>query len=266
MSKENFKNWYFCLNENTINRPQHDWKNMIRVAVKSAKKHTHLVPHFIYDGCPSEFTEELESLGVNIIYHRSVLYDNLYRKFKDNESLLNIGSGAFLRFDIPLYCNDPFAIYTDCDVIFNDEFDSNDDILSQIIFFMGAPQFQINDYQNDLNSGVLIFNIENMKKCYFPLIDYCRNHINAECQDWDQYVYRTFFYNKYQYLNTNYNWKPYWGINEDASLIHWHGPKPSAIEERIETDTPFENENWEKLYQLGKDSYQHYLDLYRSFL
>ena len=266
MSKEIFKNWYFCINENTLNRHHHDWKNMIRVAVYSAKKNTHLIPNLIYDGNPSEFTEELESIGVNIIYHKSVLYNNLYKRYKNDPMSLSIGSGAFLRFDIPLFCNDPFAIYTDCDVVFLNEIDDNTELLKNIVFFMAAPQFQKDDYLNDLNSGVLVFNIHNMKQCYTNLIDYCRSHIDSSCEDWDQRVYRTFFYGKYQYLNLTYNWKPYWGINEEATIVHWHGPKPSAIEERINEDTPFANSDWEKLYQLGKDSYSHYLEIYKSFL
>ena len=29
-------------------------------------------------------------------------------------------------------------------------------------------------------------------------------------------------------LPIEYNWKPYWGINDKAKLIHFHGMKPSS--------------------------------------
>jgi len=29
-------------------------------------------------------------------------------------------------------------------------------------------------------------------------------------------------------LPDNYNWKPYWGINHDAVIVHFHGFKPSS--------------------------------------
>lgn len=37
------------------------------------------------------------------------------------------------------------------------------------------------------------------------------------------------FYNKsYQIImNPMFNWKPYWGFNSSAVLIHFHGPKPA---------------------------------------
>ena len=72
------KEWYFCLNGNTINRPDHDWKNMIRVAVKSAKKNTKLHPNFIYDGEDSDFIQELKDMGVTD-------YSALFLEDRDDE-------------------------------------------------------------------------------------------------------------------------------------------------------------------------------------
>jgi len=46
--------WYFALSESSIERDEHDWRGLIRVAVKSAHTNTRLQPIFVYDGQPGE--------------------------------------------------------------------------------------------------------------------------------------------------------------------------------------------------------------------
>lgn len=38
-------------------------------------------------------------------------------------------------------------------------------------------------------------------------------------------------------LPIEYNWKPYWGINGNAKLIHFHGMKPCSNLEEAGFDT-----------------------------
>ena len=44
--------------------------------------------------------------------------------------------------------------------------------------------------------------------------------------DWDQFTYKKYFASTKNYLDPIYNWKPYWGENSNAKIIHFHGPKP----------------------------------------
>ena len=35
---------------------------------------------------------------------------------------------------------------------------------------------------------------------------------------------------------SRFNWKPYWPYNPEATIMHWHGPKPSDYESMRATD------------------------------
>ncbi len=268
--------WFFCLNAATLNRKGHDFKTMALVAVKSCIKNTSLEPNLLYDGNPDDFTMIMESLGVKIIYHRSLLYNELLDKFTNNDygetDYLNISLGAFLRFDIPLFCNDKYYIYTDTDVVFLKEVDTNPEILSIIKNFMVAPQSDKDNIYDDINSGVLVCNTEHMRNSYYSLIEYARSNIPTHNQYYlDQEVLREFYYKDHSLLSLSYNWKPYWGINDDATIVHWHGPKPIAISELlrgvpIESSMANNQPDWIELYNANPETYQHYLDIYESYI
>lgn len=268
--------WFFCLNAATLDRKGHDFKTMAIVAVKSCLKNTSLEPNLLYDGIPDDFTRMMEELGVTVHYHRSVLYNELLKTHTINHYLevdyLNIALGAFLRFDIPLFCTDEYYIYTDTDVVFLKDIDTDPDVLSDIKNFMAAPQSDQDSLFDDINSGVLVCNTENMKQSYFGLITYARNNIPFHNQYYlDQEVLREFYYNDHSLLSLSYNWKPYWGVNDDATIIHWHGPKPIAIKEIID-DVPIESSMasnepyWLDLYEGNPEAYKYYLDIYNQFL
>src|SRR5580704_16037129 len=113
--------WYFALSESSIERDEHDWRGLIRVAVTSAYRNTRLRPTLVYDGQPGEFTAELANAGVRIIYHRVSFFDDLARHADaiGQPWWLSIASGAFLRTEIPLLHSGTDAVlYTDCDVMF----------------------------------------------------------------------------------------------------------------------------------------------------
>ena len=35
--------------------------------------------------------------------------------------------------------------------------------------------------------------------------------------------------NMFDLLPDELNWKPYWGLNSNAEIVHFHGPKPSLV-------------------------------------
>jgi hypothetical protein len=49
--------------EASIDRPDHSWPDLIRVAVDSARQHSSLRPHMLYDSAPSDFTQEMGTAG-----------------------------------------------------------------------------------------------------------------------------------------------------------------------------------------------------------
>ena len=225
--------WFFALNE--ASSSYDNYSKMLRVAVFTAYKYTELEPFFIYDGAENELTQWLRSKGVKIIFHRVSIYNELKSLDEQNNSnyLISTGSGAFQRIDIPFIVkengwNDEYVLYTDCDVMFWQE-TNFDSIICK--YFAVAPEIIIDDYVN-MNSGVMVMNIPNL---YHSVDGFHRfvkqNILQFSSRDWDQTAYRSYYHLEWEKLDTIYNWKPYWGMNADAKIIHFHGPKPTSESE-----------------------------------
>jgi lipopolysaccharide biosynthesis glycosyltransferase len=218
--------WFLALRENPLSLEYH--AQLVRVAVYSAQKNTHLIPHFLYDGGENHLTEWLESQGVAIIRCRTRLDDALQQL--DDEMARDIARGAFLRLEIPRVMRehaweDPFVFYTDCDVLFLKE------VVSELLSirptkFAVAPQTGRNDFVK-MNAGVMLMNIRGMSEDEDEFVDYCRaNMLKLRESAWDQGAYREFYAGKWDKLPPEFNWKPYWGDSSKARIVHFHGPKP----------------------------------------
>lgn len=93
--------WFFALTEDSAAFRQ--YADMLMVAVHTARRHTSLVPHLLYDGCENDFTAWLSRHGVEIIRHRSFLRQALtdLGKKKQNPYFAAALSGAFARVELP---------------------------------------------------------------------------------------------------------------------------------------------------------------------
>jgi lipopolysaccharide biosynthesis glycosyltransferase len=96
--------------------------------------------------------------------------------------------------------------------------------------------------------------------------DFISNHIRENFERlevWDQTMYNNLFKNQISRLPIEYNWKPYWGINEKSKIIHFHGIKPFSIQ-------PFEYMNQIEtlrfLYNGKSKIYEHYNQLFENYL
>src|SRR5436190_19060671 len=111
--------WFFALTEDSTAFRQ--YAEMVMVAVHTARKHTVLEPHCIYDGNENEFTDWLTKHDVRIIPHRSFVREALEElgRQKGNPHLAPALSGAFSRIELPEIVESADRIlYTDCDVMF----------------------------------------------------------------------------------------------------------------------------------------------------
>lgn len=141
---------------------------------------------------------------------------------------------AYLRIDIPnmidqvkyiltrrdtRYVDYNYVLYTDTDVI----------IHKFKIYRLPKPRTLLigpeNSFNTKTNSGVLYMNMSAMKHHLPKLLDFADSK-NWSFSAWDQGLILEYFANISQTLPDEYNWKPYWGINNHASIIHFHGPKP----------------------------------------
>lgn len=252
--------WFFALNEDAGNFEP--IAQMIKVAVYSARRHTSLEPHFLYDGKSNHLTQWLETRGVTIIPCRSYLYPHLedLARRGNKPHILTVGAGAFLRTEIPRLAqekglSDTYILYTDCDVIFQNEVSDLDGL--QPKFFAVAPEGDRKDYTR-INTGAMLMNLPALRAKEAVFRPFMLRHLDKlTAASWDQTAYE-WFYNPlmrrllesgqsaanaeriyrglqrrglplrlgWQKLPSEFNWKPYWGQNPQARIIHFHGAKP----------------------------------------
>src|SRR6266446_9772842 len=251
--------WYFALSESSIERDEHDWRGLIRVAVASAHRNTRLQPTLVYDGQPGEFTAELENLGVRIIYHQVSFFDDLARHADaiGDPWWLSIAAGAFLRTEIPLlHASTDSVLYTDCDVMFTKD--------SGILQCGKAPSAVVPEHTNriigkngDMNSGVMVMNIGSLRSSLPEFKTYIRANL-ANFVSFDQSAYQQFYAGQWKKLKPELNWRPYWGFSEKARIVHWHGPKPPFVR-RVQQGTEIPSlHDARRIYQRASRSYAGY--------
>jgi hypothetical protein len=54
-------------------------------------------------------------------------------------------------------------------------------------------------------------------------------------QVYDQDALKLFYSDRMESFNPEYNYKPYWGHNDNIKILHFHGPKPTFSEEQLKT-------------------------------
>jgi len=248
--------WFFGFNEQT------DWFDnyfrYIKCAVNSAQKNTTLEPHFLYDGLPNELTKWLVCRGVAIHSVRSRFYE-LFRKRLPLAGF-KVASGAYLRAEIPDLEPDPFVLYTDCDVMFTGDVSELEKLRPKHLAC--APELEQNNWTY-FNSGVMLMNTDAMlaKMPQFERI--VRGSNVAILSKYDQETYNQLYKGRWDRLPIEYNWKPYWGYNKDARIVHFHGIKVENIERVIrgEKVQPIQ----QQLYDKDPEAYKGYYGLAVGF-
>jgi lipopolysaccharide biosynthesis glycosyltransferase len=236
--------WYFALTEASTAFQQ--YAEMIMVAVHTARKMTSLEPHCLYDGGENDFTAWLEEHDVRIIPHRSFVREALadLGRTKQNPHLAAALSGAFSRVELPEIVDrqggPARVLYTDCDVMFLDEVVPSLEA-TPCQHFAVAPESMRDDYVN-MNTGVMLMNTVKLQESLPSFRDYISTNLAAlEAESWDEAAYRWFYRDAdgplWDRLPEELNWKPYWGDNAKAKIIHFHGPKPFQ-REYIESHWP----------------------------
>lgn len=201
---------------------------MYTVAVLTAKEtNPKIKPYLILDGEKDKYIKKLEEIGVNVIIHRATFNSEL-EKFYKNDAL-SISLGAFLRVDIPLICKNlnidtDNILYTDNDVMFISD-------ISELVnlkpkYFLVAGEFSKEFSGKLLNSGVMWINWRTMLSEHKEFVFFIVNNLN-KFKTFDQDAIRLYYGSKCEKLNYKFNYKPYWGDEEDIKILHFHGPKPT---------------------------------------
>jgi lipopolysaccharide biosynthesis glycosyltransferase len=256
---------FFALYKDPVGQYLH-YIDHIKAMVNSAVKNTTLQSYFIYDGEADELTEWLEAKGVTVVYHKSSLAD-LIQSCENDKVNKHTAMGAYLRLDIPLLLGDlsitdEVVLYTDCDVIF-----IKDIVYANIPkFFAIAPEFNSRPERPYFNTGVMFINTAEFTESHEVLMEFIRSMGDlSKFGDFDQGVVNNFYKNRFTELEWNYNWRPYFGINPDAVIVHYHGLKIMEIAKSLENnghEVPILN----RLFHSNPEAYQHYFNLLTEML
>ena len=230
--------WFTCIGES-----DRAYMEFEMVALESASQHSpSLLPVVVVSGSPSEIPQWLHHMHDQcdlILLNHNVSFAAEVIRFRPERAHK---LGPYLRLDIPLIAdsivdhipskcsyqwNKEYVIYTDTDVMIIK--DVNPLVYQPPILSAGA------EVSKDViaNTGVLIINIPQWKQIIPDLLQYANLHkwtsvsVEGSFDQWLTLDYiKENLQNKVSLLPNELNWKPYWAINSNAVIVHFHGPKP----------------------------------------
>ena len=248
--------WYLALNEGGT---RGDIGLHTKLAVLSALKHTELAPHLLYTGERNPFTAWLEERGVKVIDSR-LPYLAVIEELAAAGRYHILTVGHWRRTNVCLEeREDEHVFYSDVDVLFLKQPE-----LATICprYFSAAPEFDRTSW-NYFNAGVMVLNPQNMRSDYEEFERYLVTTLREKTHNFhDQIAYNEFYRGRWDRLPLELNWKPYWGQNDAAALLHFHGPKLGAIAAIVE-----ERWNWESNHgkQIGSLFIKHFASYLEAF-
>lgn len=230
-----------------------------KLAVLSALNNTQLEPHLLYVGDENDFTVWLRNNGVNVIPSNVPYYDTI-KILAEQGKYTTATLGHWLRTNVCLVeRDDAYVLYTDVDVIFRGQIDLD---RLQPRYFMAAPEF-LPEHWNYFNAGVMVANIPALRAEYPQFERFVvENLIRHTYGFHDQIAYNVFYRGRWERLPSELNWKPYWGISEEAPIVHFHGPKIGAISAMLDGRWNYSTDHGGQIGSLFNnhiDSYIYYL-------
>ena len=219
--------WYTVLNQ----QAHASYFEAAKIAVLTCLENTRLRPNVLWDGDENhEFAAWLRAKGVTV--HPAVTPFLAELEASRGVRGLNpdAARGAYLRLLIPSIENeDRWVLYTDCDVMFLSDPSAD---LAGVRPRLLAATFESNRTNTRyFNSGAMVLNVEALRAGQAALIDSVRRNL----PNWvgfspnDQGALNYFYRGVWEPLAPEMNWKPYWGVNPDAHVIHFHGCRPHEI-------------------------------------
>lgn len=246
--------WYLALNEAGT---RGDIGLHTKLAVLSALRNTDLQPHLLYTGERNSFTAWMEEQGVTIV-ESTLPYMAVIEALVAQGRYHFMTVGHWLRTNVCLEeQDDDYVFYTDVDVLF-----LRAPELSHIRpdYFAAAPEFD-RDSWNYFNAGVMVLNPARMRSDYEGFERYLVDTLQEKTYGFhDQIAYNEFYRGRWERLPVEMNWKPYWGRNESAALLHFHGPKLGAIEAILDERWNWGNDHGRQIGSLFLEHFESYVE------
>jgi lipopolysaccharide biosynthesis glycosyltransferase len=127
-----------------------------------------------------------------------------------------------------------------------------------------APEHRQDDF-GYFNSGVMVMNLPALR----ATADRLRATVTARLPNMqphdDQGALNDCYRNEWDRLPNEWNWKPYWGTNPDAKLIHFHGPKPGTVRDMLDGNVSKFGPEFEEIFNRSPAAYREYLRVFDSF-
>ncbi len=221
--------WYFAIDEAGTAT---ETGTLAKLAVLSARAIGELEPVLLYYGQRNEFTGWMEAHAVRVVDAGVSFLAEI--KAAEAAGIYRPHSiGHWLRLAIPSIEQErAFALYTDCDVIFLKA--GHWDRLRPRVF-MAGPEFDPAE-RRYFNAGILLMNVPAMRESYPAFEAHIKTRIASGAMFTydDQIALNEAYEGFWERLPPEANWKPYWPLNHAASVLHFHGPKPSVLDAMIE--------------------------------
>ncbi|WP_074945281.1 glycosyltransferase [Succinivibrio dextrinosolvens] len=229
-----------CVSASNDEKTSTLYQNLLKVALRTATQNTSLDIVVLYDGPENHpFRDIIDSYPVKRIDWVFSHFEDLKKTFTKDILLTQTGrdsidfkklAGTFMRLDIPfIEKEESYVLYADIDVMFMA--DLNLESLTKPKVLMVGPEFKKTIQEAGyFNAGIIYFNVEEMRKKSELIFKQLENHIPNSTGLFDQGYLNEFCLEDYEELPLEYNWKPYWGTNDNARIIHFHGIKPGGSE------------------------------------
>ena len=211
----------------------------------------------VYSGADHPFLETLTRAGVAIVERETPLKEAILAAEDRPGFRHGIALGVYLRYEVPLIeTEDDFCLYTDSDVMFLTDPDPGD---LRPALFAAAPEGSAEDW-SFFNSGVMLMNVPALRAVYDGLMAASRARL-TEWRAYDQGAMNDHFAGQWDRLPLQWNWKPYWGVDPTATVLHFHGPKYEAIRHLLGKGPAVTvHDAWRALFEMNPAGYAHYFE------
>lgn len=212
------------------------YTDMLIATLASARANTTLDLHCLYDGKKSDkLYSILRKYNVNVhiktipfLQQILKIYTPEFMQKHFNTQISEKSLRArFLRMMLPEVTDDEYILYVDTDVLFLQDIKLSDFV--KLPEYIGVcPEFEKTQNYSYFNAGVMLINVPKMRNKYQEFLEMINNSKTATIECCDQGYLNDLYRGMFDKLPLEYNWKPYYGYNPNAKIIHFHGIKPNA--------------------------------------
>lgn len=247
--------------------------HMAKVLVVTARLNSNLDIFCLYDGEQQNFISWLTRWGVSCVRWQVPFLSDIRDRYTGEKSI-DYCAGAYLCLEIPhafnaAGINDQYTLYIDADTMI-----LNNPSLEhmQPAYLAAPPDWNISE-RSFVSAGVMVLNLNRIRQDYPRFVEHLLKHNfdfafagHGPCS---QGAWNTFYKGQWENLEPEYDWKPWWGFNQEAKIVHFSGPKPKEIPPLLMKPAGEEETERQKInrfvVQQDPESYRRYLKIWKDY-